>query len=646
MNDFHHRLSSSPSIKPSKDVDVDENEPKYHQQTSPNLQNNPKVMPKHYMSTTISAASKANLPRKKILGDRNEASEPSSSFETKFEKISILDNSDESLSQSTGGGEEEENEDALVVSADLASSPPYDPLTNYLSPRPQFLRYKPNRRHCRVIFHGREIEDGEAKEEGLTSRSGSLDSLNASHEEEAASDSGGSSSSSSPSSSIIQKKEDDVVEGAIGESEERDEDEIVEEKEEEEEEDKGCNFKGLFKSLFLLAVLVLSTMFISSMNSSTPMSSLRFDESTLSGYCNMQNHTISQNGDPIELKKSDFDRGLEEENMVEAIWFKNAVDSNVEEEGNVDVDEDIEFDEIESTDEVNEDDDAAVEVAEGENKSIVEDNMDEFSMDLLEPTEDYQLLTFSEEQNDIEVSQDEDVTGSITEEVVLSENMDTDTKLNDENLKQMETKFSFKILVAGLILSTIIATLFLRFRLRANPCTEPLQVKEEEIITGDSNPLPSKPYFESWKIEKCKEEIPSKKDELIDEIVSLRDHTQPHAPSVEFLGEFVVRDIRNSGVKNRRTEVEESNFSFSTENFGDKSHSVSIQSQPAHSEFSVTDDSPSQGSYAGNKKDDGESNNEMMTPTTAKRSSSRKGEAKATPVRRSSRIRSRAVLSP
>uniref|UniRef100_A0A803NZ87 Uncharacterized protein n=1 Tax=Cannabis sativa TaxID=3483 RepID=A0A803NZ87_CANSA len=509
-------------------------------------------MPKHYMSTTISAASKANLPRKKILGDRNEASEPSSSFETKFEKISILDNSDESLSQSNGGGEEEENEDALVVSADLASSPPYDPLTNYLSPRPQFLRYKPNRRHCRVIFHGREIEDGEAKEEGLTSRSGSLDSLNASHEEEAASES------------------------------------------------------------------VLSTMFISSMNSSTPMSSLRFDESTLSGYCNMQNHTISQNGDPIELKKSDFDRGLEEENMVEAIC----------------------------TDEVNEDDAAAVEVAEGENKSIVEDNMDEFSMDLLEPTEDYQLLTFSEEQNDIEVSQDEDVTGSITEEVVLSENMDTDTKLNDENLKQMETKFSFKILVAGLILSTIIATLFLRFRLRANPCTEPLQVKEEEIIIGDSNPLPSKPYFESWKIEKCKEEIPSKKDELIDEIVSLRDHTQPHAPSVEFLGEFVVRDIRNSGVKNRRTEVEESNFSFSTENFGDKSHSVSIQSQPAHSEFSVTDDSPSQGSYAGNKKDDGESNNVMMTPTTAKRSSSRKGEAKATPVRRSSRIRSRAVLSP
>ncbi|XP_062087577.1 uncharacterized protein LOC133794372 [Humulus lupulus] len=643
MNEFHHRLSSSPSIKPSTiSKDTDENEPIY-QQTSPSLQNITKPMPKNYMSSTISAASKANAPRK-ILGNRNEATEPCS-FETKFEKISILDHSDESLSQSNGGGEEDAHE------VDLPSQP-YDPLTNYLSPRPQFLRYKPNRRHCRVIYRGEENEDGEAKEEGLVSGSGSFDSLKASHEE-AASDSGGSSSSSSPSS-ITQEKEDEDVNEANDEIEESDEDEI-----EEEEEDKGCNFKGLLKSFFLLAFLVLSIMFISSMNSSTPMCSLRFDENTLGGYCNMQNHTFSQKGG-LEVKSNVFDGGLEEENMVEAIWLKkheSSVDfmyQGEEIQMNVDVNEEIEeesFEEIESTDELKEDDDDAVEVAEGENKSKIEDVgqvvepqiEDEFFQDLLETAEDYQAPIFSEEPNEVtsveeihdeEVSRDED-----------------ETELNDENLKQMETKFSLEVLVAGLILSTIIAALFLRFRLRAKPCSEPLQVKEEEIITDDSEPLPSKPYFESWKIEKCTEGLPSTRDEHIDEVVSLGKYSQSHAPSVEFLGEFVIREIRNSGVKNRKTEVEESNFSVSTENLDDKSHSVSIQPQPAHSEFSVMDDSPSQGSYAGKKNDDGvdgESNNVMMTPTPAKRSS-RKGEAKvvtATPVRRSSRIRTRAVVSP
>ena len=143
------------------------------------------------MSTTISAASKAIGPKKKILAERNEALEPSF-LETDSKKISILDNPNESLSQWNG-----DKEDVLVADS---SSRAYDPLTNYLSPRPQFLRYKPNRQRCRVIFCGRENGDGEAND-GLISRSGSFDSLKASHDE-ANSDTNGSSVVSSSSSSI------------------------------------------------------------------------------------------------------------------------------------------------------------------------------------------------------------------------------------------------------------------------------------------------------------------------------------------------------------------------------------------------------------------------------------------------------------
>lgn len=199
---------------------MDENEENHHQVFA-NSQNLKKAAAKNYMSSTISAASKAIAPRKKILAERNEASEPTS-FDADAKKNSVLDNcGGDGLSQeeakspqvSQFNGDDEKEEEFLFK--------PYDPVTNYLSPRPRFLRYKPNRR--REIFKGGEDGSGES-ENGLIGRNGS-------------------SSSSSSSASMItgeifgQKDEDVEAAGTDDVFEESDEIEIEDDEEEEEEEE-------------------------------------------------------------------------------------------------------------------------------------------------------------------------------------------------------------------------------------------------------------------------------------------------------------------------------------------------------------------------------------------------------------------------
>ncbi|CAK7330249.1 unnamed protein product [Dovyalis caffra] len=162
---------------------------------------------KNFMSPTISAASKINAsPRKKILTDRNEQIRTSISFadaksplmedldskpnkglnqkkEVSFDSTVIYlgDNEDSKRDERVDLVADSSAKDDLVLSSDnltvekdcvnldpsfkisprvscslpspaLApldadpSLPPYDPKTNYLSPRPQFLRYRPNPR--------------------------------------------------------------------------------------------------------------------------------------------------------------------------------------------------------------------------------------------------------------------------------------------------------------------------------------------------------------------------------------------------------------------------------------------------------------------------------------------------------------------
>ncbi|KAJ0616979.1 hypothetical protein HanIR_Chr02g0096461 [Helianthus annuus] len=80
------------------------------------------------MSPTISATNKAYVPKKKILGERNKTLDAvEQHFGSKLMKCSVVDSDD-------------------VVERDFVGSKPFDPVKNYLSPRPKFLRYNLDRR--------------------------------------------------------------------------------------------------------------------------------------------------------------------------------------------------------------------------------------------------------------------------------------------------------------------------------------------------------------------------------------------------------------------------------------------------------------------------------------------------------------------
>ncbi|KAH9604662.1 hypothetical protein KSS87_016110, partial [Heliosperma pusillum] len=175
---------------------------------------------KHFMSPTISAASKINpSPRKKVLGERNEAirtsaslsdgkfhffstnslefddehDESKSAMPTRFDKASEPDKHEfENQNGSDSSCREVKTEvfeaDLVVLSPDVPlntakstgslplsemptlmvdealldadqSLPPYDPKRNYLSPRPQFLHYNPNWRTENYVNQGMNLEE-------------------------------------------------------------------------------------------------------------------------------------------------------------------------------------------------------------------------------------------------------------------------------------------------------------------------------------------------------------------------------------------------------------------------------------------------------------------------------------------------------
>ncbi|GAB4842314.1 hypothetical protein Ancab_012284 [Ancistrocladus abbreviatus] len=232
------------------------------------------------MEPTISASSKAIYPRKKILTERNEASgfTPSDTHRKKPpnldpksnpKQMGVVDRGQISsqvspmLSSSDVLASDEED-DAFVPYSSLR---PYDPLTNYLSPRPKFLRYKPNRR--RDIFLRREGEGGGERQCGLSpTKSASFDSKKGLDGEESSNSASGSSDSCSREG--LWRQEDG---GSKKNAEEQDDE--VEEEEEEVEEKSDWNMKWILKTLFVIVVLVLSTAYISSMNSSSPPQGLQ-----------------------------------------------------------------------------------------------------------------------------------------------------------------------------------------------------------------------------------------------------------------------------------------------------------------------------------------------------------------------------------
>ncbi|GAV75918.1 hypothetical protein CFOL_v3_19394, partial [Cephalotus follicularis] len=223
---------------------TDENDPSY-QEMGRNLQDQKNSRAKHYMSPTLSAASKTALPRKKILAESNQSFdthlEKTPTFDSKATpKTSNLANPNDSLFQSTplsSQGTESHDKEQILK--------PYDPVTNYLSPRPKFLRYKPNRRRDVILRR-----ENEAKEEN-----GGL--------------------SNSACFNFGSNKDDEL----------QSDDEF-----EEIEEDRGWCLRGLLKFLLVLAILVLCTSYISSMNSPTPSFSVEATDCVNASFHIIQNN--------------------------------------------------------------------------------------------------------------------------------------------------------------------------------------------------------------------------------------------------------------------------------------------------------------------------------------------------------------------
>ncbi|KAL4387905.1 hypothetical protein GQ457_09G006220 [Hibiscus cannabinus] len=196
-------------------------------------------------------SSQVSFSRKKVLGEGNESPESNSTI-THFTESPSLD--------SKASQKSSPNPDPKVTSKDH-----YDPLKNFLSPRPRFLRYDPGRR--REIFLRLGMED----KEGDDSTSESDDEADTV-----------SSDSSSLASSSSSQEFGDESESLFEEEDE----EFDTESEEEIQEETAWSFRGVLKYFLLSVVLLFSTSYISSMNS--PVSAPAFESPAL---C-FRNHSI------------------------------------------------------------------------------------------------------------------------------------------------------------------------------------------------------------------------------------------------------------------------------------------------------------------------------------------------------------------
>lgn len=554
----------------------------------PNSPNPKKLTQKHYMSPTISAASKAIIPKKKILAERNEASESIFS-EPVVQKTSNLESkptssnpvTEKSDIASPQGFEPNDNEENVVADGSLR---PYDPLTNYLSPRPKFLRYKPNRRQ--EIFHRLENEIPEGKD-GQSSTSGSSESQKVSDEE---------SDSGSGHGSLISSTQEDA-------KQDHEEIEESDEENEEVEEEEVWSVKRVLESLFWFVLLVISTLYVSSMNSPEPSPSLQSFEGPKYGYCEIQNRTLEafmakkvESGSNIwderdelqmaldQVSQKADDEWIKEEEMVQDVKMGGESEAvEVDEDGMKGV-----------VDELGEVLDLQVEDIEANCDhqrmftSEISDQIDENSelqyagtIEKFEAFQDYQAPSMSdgvdlhimesdisnvlEEENDVWVKEAEEVNNEKAgeEEMVERrmeemENGDTDTEiLNfevEEELeglkKQLETDSLLKLVIGVSVFSMIVAFLVLVFHFKRKKalrkdsslivkhCSEALIVEKEK---KDSSLIPIekskttrkdsfivKPCTESVMGDKCSSELPNREEVHTERVDSFRGHPSFH----------------------------------------------------------------------------------------------------------------------
>ncbi|EFH69176.1 hypothetical protein ARALYDRAFT_471862 [Arabidopsis lyrata subsp. lyrata] len=265
---------------------------------------------KHFMSPTISAVSKINpSPRKKILSDKNEVSR---SFDKTHHQVQVKSSVSFSDVISIIGEDkdheqtyidekkqlhEEESHDITVTDFDETienksnddssfkisplppsvpytfpvfeshevdpSVAPYDPKKNYLSPRPQFLHYKPN---PRIDHH---FDECKQLEELFISESSSSDtdlSAEESQQEEEVSSQEGVVAGEEDAEKIVDVDGDERLEAAVSDD---DEEEVVGESIEEEETHQISKLSRFKTSKLLGWILALGVAYLLVVSSTT-----------------------------------------------------------------------------------------------------------------------------------------------------------------------------------------------------------------------------------------------------------------------------------------------------------------------------------------------------------------------------------------
>ncbi|XP_022889571.1 uncharacterized protein LOC111405086 isoform X1 [Olea europaea var. sylvestris] len=666
-----------PKSSPSGSGENNENDTSQDQMNS-KLHNPKKLVAKHFMSPTKSASSKIAFSKKKILAERNE----NSSFsDTQIRKSPDLEMKNSPLNSSIGHSGRSSswfipsnncapgsNDNGVVADSSLK---PYDPYTNYLSPRPKYLRYDPNKR--RMIFHRKLSESREGKD-----------------------------------GTEIQKG---VGDGMV------EEEEVEEEEEREEFEEKGWSLRGVLKFLLILFVCFLSKTYVSSMNSSALSPNLQ----TVSGFKDEAAYLEVYGDGFLEVEERESGLGVHNILMVKeddnldmgdknTKPYESEHDSEVGKKGELDnikmgevynmekvKNSEAELAEVDNVERVETSEAAMVEndvlhMEDSKKESVEYDSDSEVvktcevfkevplavvakSKDIeggeveyiadakITPSDDAggnelvkevegsdQLkkpMTFQEEQTpqntegvkqpNMELIESHELPVNLVDEVDEEFYDDSETKKVGSNILVVTGVFTFSIMLASL-------SFFCRSKKgkttsMLNPLTS---IVEDEVARG-----PPVLEVEEELIEKTMTlEVPAEEEEHIrKEIIysirplslssSIAEATKEigsyiHAPTIELLGEFVIKEVGSSHGKIPATEYEESNASQK----GLKSCPDYVPSQPFS--YVSTKDSQAYGSFTDERK-------------ILKKEGGKDGESKielTTPVRRSSRLRNRSVVSP
>ncbi|XP_058192557.1 uncharacterized protein LOC131309883 isoform X2 [Rhododendron vialii] len=602
---------------------------------------------KHFMSPTVSAASKASAPRNKVLVERNEALNSTQTHHNNttnlYSKISPLCSTDSSVSnrvtpvQRRGSESDDDEQNTCVSDSSLA----YDPLTNYLSPRPKFLRYKPDRR--REIFLGEENEIGKENVASGVKSHVRLDSQRGFVKQEDGENmtgneqdegSGVKSSACLASQRNISKEEkvpsseegivdqkDEKINELNGDHQEDDSDEEIEELEKE----NYSVLKNVMEFLLVIGILFLSTIYICSMNSPSPSLTSQALGHLKYGYHRIQNYTSEV--DFLEGRSLSFVQ-------TEGMQYNSSVgfEEEAKTEGNI-------KGLVESADKLVEVVDVEITVGfPPEENAESEEVLDQLKgIELSKTTEksEYVQVEVEDKAETIKVVFDDGVEKEVVE-IKMEERVEEGLTKNADGISKGEVD-----LVMEFLLVLVMAALsLLGFHFWRKKTSLSIEKPLSESILADKTTSVGPvviPYVEEEHVEKV-ESFVNPSSSLLRS--TEEEFYQIRAPTVELLGEFVVGEVSSSikscGMKSKMMEVEVSTSSiFQEKGTGSKAHVFSSPVKPSASEFS-TMNSPSYGSFTAQKK-------------ISKKEEGTEGEVKsaaATTVRRSSRLRSRAVMSP